>query len=63
VIVTVKQEPRRAEVEIVWESGARTELTVVLVRRVTERHRTSEGTIELIRKLAARSGPGCTRRW
>ena len=26
VIVTVKQEPRRAEVEIVWEGGARTEL-------------------------------------
>jgi excisionase family DNA binding protein len=56
VIVTVKQEPRRAEVEIVWEGGARTELTVALVRRGTERHRTSEDTVELIRKLAAHTG-------
>jgi len=53
VIVTVKQEPRRAEVELVWEGGARTELTVMLVKRGTERHRTSEDTIELIGKLAA----------
>jgi DNA invertase Pin-like site-specific DNA recombinase len=53
VIVTVKEEPRRAEVEIAWEGGARTELTVPLVKRGTERHRTSEDTIELIRKLAA----------
>ena len=53
VIVTIKQDPRRAEVEIVWEGGARTELTVPLVKRGTERHRTSEDTIELIRKIAA----------
>jgi excisionase family DNA binding protein len=54
--VTVKQEPRRAEVEIVWEGGARTKLTVALVKRGTERHRTSEDTVELIRKLAAHTG-------
>ena len=36
--------------------GARTELTVALVKRGTERHRTSEDTIELIRKLAAHTG-------
>jgi excisionase family DNA binding protein len=53
VVVTVKQQPRRAEVEIVWEGGARTELTVPLIRRGPERHRTSENTIELVRKLAA----------
>jgi excisionase family DNA binding protein len=52
VVVTIKQEPRRAEVEIVWEGGARSELTVPLVRRGPERHRTSEDTIELVRKLA-----------
>ena len=52
VIVTIQQEPRRAEVQIVWEGGARTELTVALVKRGTERNRTSEDTIELVRKLA-----------
>ena len=30
VVVTVKEDPRRAEVEIVWEGGARTELQVPL---------------------------------
>jgi excisionase family DNA binding protein len=53
VVVTVNEQPRRAEVQIIWEGGARTELTVPLVRRGPERHRTSEDTIELIRKLAA----------
>ena len=53
VIVTITEDPRRAEVEIVWEGGARTELTVPLVKRGTERHRTNEDTIELIRKIAA----------
>jgi hypothetical protein len=49
VIVTIHEEPRRAHVEIVWEGGARTELTVALIRRGPERHRTAEDTIELIR--------------
>ena len=53
VIVTIKQDPRRAETEIIWEGGARTELTVPLVRRGTESNRTNEDTIELIAKLAA----------
>ena len=53
VVVTVTEEPRRADVEIIWEGGARTELTVPLVRRGPERHRTSEDTVELVRKLAA----------
>ena len=56
VIVTIQQQPRRAEVQIVWEGGARTELTVALVKRGTERNRTSEDTIELVRKLAAHTG-------
>jgi excisionase family DNA binding protein len=53
VIVTVKEDPRRAELEIAWEGGARTELQVPLIRRGPERHRTAETTVELIRRLAA----------
>ena len=53
VIVTVRKDPRRAEVEIVWEGGAHTALQVPLIRRGAERHRTSEDTVELIRRLAA----------
>jgi DNA invertase Pin-like site-specific DNA recombinase len=56
VVVTVCEQPRRAEVQIIWEGGARTELTVPLIRRGSERNRTSEDTIELIRKLAAHTG-------
>ena len=53
VIVTVRKDPRRAEVEIVWEGGAHTALQVPLIRRGAERHRTSEDTVELIGRLAA----------
>jgi excisionase family DNA binding protein len=53
VIVTVQQQPRRAEVEIIWEGGARTKLQVPLIRRGGERRRTSEDTVMLIRRLAA----------
>ena len=53
MIVTVEETPRRAEIEIIWEGGARTELTVPLVRRGPETTRTSQDTIELIGQLAA----------
>jgi excisionase family DNA binding protein len=53
VVVTVRDEPRRAEVEICWEGGARSELEVALVRRGPESKRTPEDTVELIRALAA----------
>jgi excisionase family DNA binding protein len=53
VVVTIKQEPRRGEVEIFWEGGAHTELQVPLIRRGSERRRTSEDTVALIRRLAA----------
>src|SRR5207248_2205324 len=56
VIVTIDQQPRRAEVQIVWEGAAHTELTVPLVRRGTERNRTSEDTVDLVGKLAAHTG-------
>jgi DNA invertase Pin-like site-specific DNA recombinase len=52
VVVTVREEPRRACVEICWEGGARSELTVPLTRRGRETGRTPESTIDLIRSLA-----------
>lgn len=55
VVVTVKEDPRRAEAEIIWEGGARTALQVPLNHRGPERHRTSEDTIELIGRLAEHS--------
>ena len=55
VVVTVKPDPRRAEIEIIWEGGARTELRVALNQRGPERHRTSDDTVELIGKLAQHS--------
>jgi DNA invertase Pin-like site-specific DNA recombinase/predicted DNA-binding transcriptional regulator AlpA len=55
IVVTVTDAPRRAEVEICWEGGARTQLTVPLVHRGVEGTRTPEDTVELIRRLAAHS--------
>ena len=52
IVLTIHSDERRAEVEICWEGGARTELTVPLGTNVFERRRTSEDTIELIRRLA-----------
>jgi hypothetical protein len=49
VIVTVKEDPHRAQLEIVWEGGAHTALQVPLIRRGDERHRTAEDTVGLIR--------------
>jgi excisionase family DNA binding protein len=53
VTVTVREQPRRAEIEIAWEGGVRTELRVPLVRRGAKRTCTPDDTIELIRALAA----------
>ena len=53
VVVTVREDPRRAEIEIAWEGGARTELQVALIRRGAKSTCTPEGTVELIRALAA----------
>jgi DNA invertase Pin-like site-specific DNA recombinase len=52
IVVTVNSEERTAEAEIVWEGGARTELTVKLNARGPERHVLGEDTVELIRRLA-----------
>jgi excisionase family DNA binding protein len=53
ITVTVREEPRRAEIEVAWEGGARTELQVRLVRRGFKRTCTPDDTVELIRALAA----------
>jgi len=52
VVVTVNAPRRHAAVEIAWEGGARTELTVKLNARGPDRHRLGEDTVELIRRLA-----------
>jgi excisionase family DNA binding protein len=52
IVVTVTEAPRRAEVEICWEGGARTQLTIALVHRGVESTRTPEDTVDLIRRLA-----------
>ena len=55
IVVTVTAQPRQAEVEICWEGGARTQLTVPLVHRGVESTRTPEDTVDLIKRLAAHS--------
>jgi excisionase family DNA binding protein len=53
LIVTAHPAERRAAVEVCWEGGARTELSVRLnVPGSLERHRIAEDTLELIRRLA-----------
>jgi excisionase family DNA binding protein len=53
VVVTVRGREAHAEVEIAWEGGARSLLRLPLSRRGPERHRTSEETVDLVRRLAA----------
>jgi hypothetical protein len=52
IVVTVNAQERRADAEIFWEGGARTELSVKLNARGPETRRLGEDTIELIRRLA-----------
>jgi excisionase family DNA binding protein len=52
IVVTVHAKQRRADVEIAWEGGARSELQVKLNNRGPETRRLGEDTIELIRRLA-----------
>jgi excisionase family DNA binding protein len=53
VIVTCHHDERRAAVEVRWEGGARTELSVPLnVRGPLELNRLAEDTLVLIRRLA-----------
>jgi excisionase family DNA binding protein len=52
VVVTTNVAERRAAVEICWEGGACTELSVRLNARGPERRRLDDDTVELIRRLA-----------
>jgi excisionase family DNA binding protein len=53
VIVTAHRDERRAAVEVHWEGGAHTELSVKLnVPGSLERGRIAEDTLELVRRLA-----------
>jgi DNA invertase Pin-like site-specific DNA recombinase len=52
VVVTIDGPERRADVEVFWEGGARSELSVRLNSRAPERHRLAEDTLGLIRRLA-----------
>jgi DNA invertase Pin-like site-specific DNA recombinase len=53
IVVTVNSKQRHAAVEIAWEGGARSELTVKLNARGPDRHVLGEDTVELIGRLAA----------
>jgi excisionase family DNA binding protein len=52
VLVTVHGDDARAAVEVVWEGGARTELSVPVNRSGPVRRRISPDTLELVRRLA-----------
>ncbi|MCA1698044.1 MAG: recombinase family protein, partial [Actinobacteria bacterium] len=52
VVVTCHLAERRADVEVCWEGGARTALSVRLNARGPERRRIAEDALELIRRLA-----------
>jgi hypothetical protein len=52
IVVTVHAEQRQAGVEIGWEGGARSELSVKLNARGPDSRRLTDDTIELIRRLA-----------
>jgi excisionase family DNA binding protein len=53
VVLTIHTSQRRADVEIRWAGGAKTELAIRLVANGAEYRRTNEDTIALIRRLAA----------
>lgn len=53
VVLTIHTNERRADVEIRWAGGAKTELAIRLVANGAEYRRTNEDTIALIRRLAA----------
>jgi DNA invertase Pin-like site-specific DNA recombinase len=53
VVATVHAEEARAEVEILWEGGARSALQIRLNRRGAVAHATPEEIIQLVRRLAA----------
>lgn len=54
VVVTVRPADRQADLDIIWQGGATTSLTLELNKTGAHFRTTDEGTVELIRRLAAR---------
>jgi DNA invertase Pin-like site-specific DNA recombinase len=52
VVVTIDRDEHRADVEVFWEGGTRTELQVRLNRTGPTQRQLAEDTIDLIRRLA-----------
>jgi hypothetical protein len=52
IVVTIDREEDRADIEVVWEGGARTELQLRLNRSPKGPRQLAEDTIDLIRRLA-----------
>jgi len=52
VVVTVDAAARTAAVAIIWQGGARTELTMTMTKTGSHFQTTSEDTVELVRRLA-----------
>ncbi|HEX5924822.1 MAG TPA: recombinase family protein [Baekduia sp.] len=52
IVVTIDRDEHRADVEVFWEGGARTELQVRLNRTGSGPRQLAEDTIDLIRRLA-----------
>jgi len=53
VVVTVNTEARTADLRIIWEGGATTELTMELTKPGGHFRATDEDTVDLVRRLAA----------
>jgi hypothetical protein len=53
IVVTIDRDEHRADVELFWEGGARTELQVRLNRTGSSQRQLAEDTIDLIGRLAA----------
>ena len=52
VIIRVDRDAKRADLTLRWRGGALSELTVALPRQAPPKIRTSEDTVELVRRLA-----------
>jgi excisionase family DNA binding protein len=53
IVITINAENRIADLRIIWQGGAVTELTMQMTRQGAHTRTTSEDTIDLVRRLAA----------
>jgi hypothetical protein len=58
VIIRVDRDAKRAELTLRWRGGALTELTLALPRQAPPKIRTSEDTVQLVRRLAVHHPDG-----